>query len=239
MTRPLTKEALFALRVVVPEPILVMALSAPNPAPLTLMAPAPARSRFCAPVMEPVRESVAPASAPMVVTPASVTVPVTTLVVPLASACKAPPLLMPEPFKDRASPPMLTPFSCSAAPLPVTTVLPVTVPRAEALETFTAPEPMVSTPFQVLLALLSSSVPLSFFRSALETEVRPKAVFRVSVFPAVTSMALLAWFKVMTRLVAKVPVARRPTPVAAFTLRITPLAPLPSAAFVETATTPP
>ena len=81
---------------------------------------------------------------------------------------------------------------------------------------------------------------MSFLKSALEVELVPaRAVFNVSVLPFVTSIALLAWFKVNVLDVANVPKARKPAPVAAFTFSLTPFSELPRAASVAAATTPP
>ena len=139
-----------AVNVVVPALILVtLEMLLPIPIP-TLIAPAPAKVSSLpadAPLMAVVVIlSVAPLSAPIVASFCTVMPPVTTLAVPLATACRDPPVLMPVELMLNGSA-VVTPLSCTAAPTWLAVlVLPAAAPKAPALDTRMAPALTVITP---------------------------------------------------------------------------------------------
>ena len=89
-------------------------------------------------------------------------------------------------------------------------------PKAFRLSIRSDPCPTTNCPPQLPWDWLSTNVPMSFLRRLLPFAIGVKAVLSVKVLPWVTSIALLGWFSKMERVVPKVPVTRRPLPVAAF-----------------------
>ena len=86
----------------------------------------------------------------------------------------------------------IPPLSCKAAPVSLTTNVPV--PRAAGSEVETTPPLMVNAPLQPELATVRANVPWSAFRSvaaAPAPALRSKALLMVRVLPLVTSIARL------------------------------------------------
>ena len=111
-------------------------------------------------------------------------------------------------------------------------------PRALAADSRSEPPATLTAPAQPAFAAANSSTPLSFLVRLTDPEARVNAVLSLRTLPAVTSIALLAWFSTKTREVAKEPVARKPTSVVPSTFKVTEFAAAPRAPSEEAARTP-
>ena len=213
-------------------------------------------------VVPPVTLSVAPGPAPSAkswlaeITPASVAVPVDTWTAPRPSRPPyKPSVALPAVMLGLTGLDSVTPLARSiAAPCAaLTAIMLVAEPRAELLAIRSTPastrRPPVSTWAAALGAVIeefqaagpaaaSTSVPLSALITWVVAEALLKGAESVSVLPPVTSkfVVVVPVGRRMSRAVLKVPVPRRPVPLAMST---TPLAALPSAPSLPKATLPP
>ena len=116
--------------------------------------------------------------------------------------------------------------------------LSVELPNALAADKRSEPPATLTAPAQPVFAAASSRTPLSFLVRLTVLFARVNAVLSLRTFPAVTSIALLAWFSTKVRAVAKDPVARKPTSVVPSTFKVMELADAPKAPSEEAARTP-